>query len=274
MVDCTRWQELGASIQWHATMAAHLAAPTEFRLLNPPGGGSLQVLQCGVGPEPTSEIREVEKMLHTSPKSTTPLCAQIRAVVERVKQEEQVLRAKGRRCVVVIASDGQASDGDVEAALRPLCSLPVWLVVRLCTDEDQVVEYWNEIDEHLEKEIDVIDDHAGEAAEVNGHNPWLTYGAPLHRLREWGSSAKVLDFLDERPLSRPELCQIVGLIWGRDAAATLPSPSDWSAFKGALAAVIQRGGEVWDTLRNRRRPWISLSKVSKFFGTGGTCTLM
>ena len=32
---------------------------------------------------------------------------------------------KSRRCVVVIASDGQASDGDVEAALRPLCSLPV-----------------------------------------------------------------------------------------------------------------------------------------------------
>ena len=32
---------------------------------------------------------------------------------------------KCRRCVVVIASDGQASDGDVEAALRPLCSLPV-----------------------------------------------------------------------------------------------------------------------------------------------------
>ena len=111
MVDCTRWQELGASIQWHATMAAHLAAPTEFRLLNPPGGGSLQVLQCGVGPEPTSEIREVEKMLHTSPKSTTPLCAQIRAVVERVKQEEQVLRAKGR----LVSADG---DG---CAIDPPC---------------------------------------------------------------------------------------------------------------------------------------------------------
>ena len=121
MVDCTRWQELGASIQWHATMAAHLAAPTEFRLLNPPGGGSLQVLQCGVGPEPTSEIREVEKMLHTSPKSTTPLCAQIRAVVERVKQEEQVLRAKGRSV---------SADGDGCAIDPPCKGIPCLVVIR------------------------------------------------------------------------------------------------------------------------------------------------
>jgi hypothetical protein len=67
LVGCTRWEELGDTLKWHASVAAHLAAPTEFRLLNPAGGSGLQVLQCGVGPEPTSEIRAVERMLYAGP---------------------------------------------------------------------------------------------------------------------------------------------------------------------------------------------------------------
>ena len=34
--------------------------------------------------------------------------------------------------------------------MRPLKDLPVWVVIRLCTDDASVVEYWNNVDRELE----------------------------------------------------------------------------------------------------------------------------
>jgi hypothetical protein len=50
--------------------------------------------------------------------------------------------------------------------MRPLQQLPVWVVIRLCTNEDRMVEYWNNIDSAIELNMDVIDDPQGEAAEI------------------------------------------------------------------------------------------------------------
>lgn len=78
------------------------------------------------------------------------------------------LRASGQKVCVVIMTDGKSTDGDLSAAMQPLKTLPVWTVVRLCTDEEAVVEYWNNIDHELELEMDVLDDLAGEAALTPG----------------------------------------------------------------------------------------------------------
>ncbi len=87
---------------------------------------------------------------------------------------------------MVIATDGESTDGDLTDAMRPLQDLPVWVVVRLCTDNPFTVDYWNNIDNELELEMDVLDDLQGEAEEVHTVNKWLSYGEPVsnNRLRE------------------------------------------------------------------------------------------
>ena len=64
----------------------------------------------------------------------------------------------------------------------------------------------NSIDQELELNMDVLDDLGGEGIEIyeNGNN-WLTYGEPLHRLREFGSPIREMDLIDETKLSSEQM---------------------------------------------------------------------
>lgn len=76
----------------------------------------------------------------------------------------------------------------------------------MCTQEAKIVEYWNNIDSQLEIDMDVIDDQLGEAQQILQYNGWLTYGEPLHRLREFGASMKEMDIIDESTVSSEQMC--------------------------------------------------------------------
>jgi hypothetical protein len=84
----------------------------------------------------------------------------------------------------------------------------VLVILRLCTEEKEVVEYWNNIDSQLELDIDVIEDQLGDAKQINEVNGWLTYGEPIHRMREFGASMKELDIIDESTLSSDQMRSI------------------------------------------------------------------
>merc|ERR1719502_728917 len=275
VTQTSRWAELGDTLLWHASNAAHLGAPTELRLINPPGNGSPQVLQVGAGGDVAAEIGAVRGMIASAPTGRTPLCDQIRLVCQHVETMAPQLCAQGQRVVVVIASDGAATDGDVAAAMRPLQRLPVWVVVRLCTDDERVVSYWNNIDDNLEIDMDVLDDVHGEALEVTQHNAWLTYGSALHRLREWGCTERVFDLLDEKPLGVTEMRELVELILGR-SAADVPDPQlDYSAFEAALKMALATNKEVWCPKHKQKRPWFSENKLRKAYKPGGAgCSIM
>jgi len=191
---------LTEALKFHVNFARQASAPSEFRLLNgaPP-------IRIGMNDsEEGNRLAALNAILEGSPSGGTPLCRHIREVTVQIRAAEQELRANGQKACVIIATDGESSDGNIAEAMAPLKDLPVWVVVRLCTDEEKIVTYWNNIDEQLELSMDVLDDLSGEASEVHEKNPWLTYGEPIQRLREFGVAIKELDLLDEAPLSKEQ----------------------------------------------------------------------
>ena len=86
----------------------------------------------------------LEQLRHTMgcvPKGRTPLCEHLRQVQEEIRGNASALRRKGQKAIIVIATDGKPTDGRIVDVLMTFADLPVHVVVRLCTNNDKVVEY-------------------------------------------------------------------------------------------------------------------------------------
>ena len=100
-----------------------------------------------------------------------------------------ILRQHGTKVAVILATDGFSTCNEstkryLVNALKSLEGLPVWLIIRLCTNEEDVVEFYNSLDSQLESSLEVLDEFMEETKEVYEHNKWLNYALPLHRCRE------------------------------------------------------------------------------------------
>jgi hypothetical protein len=200
MVRCTRWEELVQSLSFVAEMSHVAVAPTQFRFLN-----RAVHFDVGLCPQDNNALHAFQEQLVLSPNGGTPLCTHIASVIRQIQFREPQLRVAGQMACLIIATDGLPTDGNIVEVMRPLKNLPVWVVLRLCTNDDRVVEYWNQVDKELELNMEVLDDFAGEAREIHKVNPWLTYGEPLHRMREFGVHTKEVDLLDELPFQMEQV---------------------------------------------------------------------
>lgn len=154
MVSCSRWKEIQETVDYHAQLAALLEAPTTFRLLNNPGAhvGPQEFSIATTGSELIHRDLEVARqtMSRGSPIGVTPLAKHIREIKQQIYELAPTLSNQGRRVAVVIATDGlptneygisgHQSNNEFTEALRSLEGLPVWITIRLCTDEDAIVE--------------------------------------------------------------------------------------------------------------------------------------
>lgn len=144
-------------------------------------------------------------------------------------------------------------------------------------------------------QLDVLDDFESEAKEVTSLNPWLTYGAPLHRAREIGVRRSILGLLDRRRLTKLELMDFLRLLFrheleelgggvggegvggeaemprgGGGEMVRLPDPElDWVGFERVVQTAVERAGDTWDVRRNCFAPWVDMDTIRYLYGGGG-----
>jgi hypothetical protein len=288
----SRWEELQDTVLYHAEVSATMGSHTCFRLLNDPGrvvGGSrAQVIVGSLGVNGSGhkinvkdEVLNVRRMMMTTrPYGCTPLTEHIRAMEFEIREMLPKLQASGKRIAVILATDGLPSDaqgyGGPEVtqefieSLRALEGLPVWMVIRLCTDEDDVTEFYNNLDTLLDFSLEVLDDFRGEFQEVTEANPWFNYGLPMHRCRELGYHDRLFDLIDERPLTKGELREFCVLLFGTDFD-DIPDPvTDWENFIMYIVEKLQHEKLQWNPIQKKMKPWISVKKLKHIYGPKST----
>lgn len=271
----SRWTELAESMSFHANALSFLEAETQVRFLNATAANDPLVIGGERDREGVAKAT-IDAIFDEGPAGLTPLCEHVRAIIADIQSKEQLLRRNRKKAVVVIATDGLSSDGDLVRALKPLERLPVWLVVRLCTDEDTIVESYNELDNELEVGMDVLDDFKSEAEEIQkAQNGWFTYGLPLHLLRESGLLSKTYDKMDESKLSHEEMREVCAGILGGDKNDWPHPVSDFGSFFEKLQALNLAAETVADPLqRLRQHKWIHETRLKTAYSSGGGCSIM
>ena len=191
----------------HAKHADAAGAQMEIRLLNK----ASPVVIGKTANDPVS-MEAVAKQLAIEPSGLTPTCKYMTEFAEYLKSMEANLIAEGKIAMLIIMTDGESTDGNVVDMLKPLEGLPLKVVIRMCTDEAEVTEYWQNINAKVDLDIDVLDDLYAESVEVGENNPWLTYGEPLHRAREFGIMVPVIDVIDKNQLTKSEIKSLIELL--------------------------------------------------------------
>jgi len=283
-VSCNRWTELQGAVEYHAELAGLIQATTIFRMLNDPGvlagPQEFSVADSNSAATIEQDVEQAKNVIRKSePKGVTPLTEHLTDIRNRIESVEHSLRSQGQQAVLVIATDGLPSNKYGEStqvvqtefvnALRDLQNLPVWVVVRLCTNDDEVVEYYNNLDSILELPLEVIDDLWGEAQEIHSANKWLNYALPLHRAREMGFKHRIFDLLDERLLNKDELQEFMVLVFGQEAMAEAPDiHSDWKGFVHVLTRVMKSEGKEYNPVTKKLDWWIDIKQLERCYGGG------
>ena len=205
--DFSRWDEVAKAVREIAGLANAAKAPTEIRFLN-----NSQPIVVGTEEAKGDELAIIATQLAVEPHGQTPICAQLLEVIKQVKNMESELRKSQKVALLVIMTDGESSDGSIIETLKALEGFPVQVIVRISTEEKEVVDYWQNINSELDLDIYVLEGYEWESNLVQARNSWLTYGEPLHQIRAFGIAVPGVNTLSYRQLNKENIKSICELL--------------------------------------------------------------
>lgn len=300
----SRWEELMDCVGNQVWVSSFVDMTVKFALLNQPpptsSAASAQVPQyftMGQGPNNTNSNsnpqQEVQKIGHyfksIQPNGPTNLSKQLSTIQRYIASISPQLNTSNQKVSVIIATQGLPTNDNNESnyeitqefvqVLQSFNTLPVVITVRLCTDDEQVFNFYNSVMDNENNNVnvnvnnsvpfDVIDDYFGESLEVYLQNPWLTYGLSLHRFREMGLYVHVLDVLDEHLLTLDEVYDLCFILFDVNEVdkAKIPHPRvQWEGFLNAISSLMMREKQQWNPVTRMFSPWINIVQLREMYG--------
>jgi hypothetical protein len=109
--------------------------------------------------ENVTSTEDVEQLFREAPNGHTHLITRVSQILSRIPDNEETL--------LIIATDGEPNDGTVAGLKKVLQAKPDYVYVSFlaCTDEDNVMEMLNDIDNTV-KNVDVTDDYRNEKKQI------------------------------------------------------------------------------------------------------------
>jgi hypothetical protein len=195
------------------------------------------------------------------PSGSTPLAERLDNIRVRLLRESDGLAQRGQKVMLTIATDGipNSRPALVQSMRRLMHELPVRITIRLCTNEADVVDFYNDLDRDVEMPLDIIDDFHGEAIEVGRYNPWVVYTPTMHIIREAGTFTGILDYLDERRLTPMEVAFLSSLLMQVEGQPAYPR--DAEEFLSAIEHDIEEAAPIFDVRRRAFAPPLDLHRL-------------
>mmetsp|Transcript_36971 Transcript_36971/g.60833 ORF Transcript_36971/g.60833 Transcript_36971/m.60833 type:complete len:487 (-) Transcript_36971:253-1713(-) len=177
-----------------------------------------------------------------------------------------------------VITDGQPNSKTAfERELKYLADhYNIFLTINLCTDDDDIVSYYNELDRKIGKELsgmDVIDDLEAEQREViEAGNTFFVYSAALHVCRMAGCYSVVADLMDEERMlthHANKLCnELCGVSQNEDAGAARnrnrderPNCYERKNYVRFIRGLVKAKPNVYDFKSKQMKPIIDVDKL-------------
>ena len=266
----SRWLEASNKVLQIAHYNISRGMNTCYYLLNPRKNGKWQENIDYVEIDPTQkgcqdklEILRQHILSSDNIRGSTPLDLITIKFAKFLQEKADVL--DNQTVCYNLVTDGQPNNKTAfETQLKRLAThYSVFIVVNLCTDADEDIDYYNQLDKKIGSELsglDVIDDFEAEQLEVVGQNKYFVYSFMIHTARMAGCYSVVGDMMDEEGLPLAYVHKSLKELLAIDITLNMDNKSEYLL---KIEEANNRADKVYNYLTKKMEPPINMTRLRR-----------